>query len=116
MARIKGINVTLYERKETGRDGFGSPTYTETPVVVENVLIEPTAASEVISEMQLYGKRSEYQLCIPKGDIHIWEGCEVSFDLPSGTFRGRVFGSPQEWIESMIPLSWNKKVKVERYG
>ena len=30
--------------------------------------------------------------------------------------RFRTYGDVTEGIEAMIPLQWNKKVKVERYG
>jgi hypothetical protein len=43
--------------------------------------------------------------------MHEWEDRKV-------TFFGKdwkVFGIPQEGIESMVPLKWNKKVTVERY-
>ena len=46
-----------------------------------------------------------------KGDTHDWAGCRVDFFGQSF----RVFGPSQQYIESLVPLDWNKKVKVERY-
>lgn len=108
---IQGIPVALYERTQTGEDPFGAPVYTETPVTVENVLVAPTAADAVVQDLQLYGKRAVYELCLPKGDAHVWEDCRVDFFGQSF----RVFGPVQEYIDALVPLDWNKKVKVERY-
>jgi len=109
---IKGMTVRLYERTQTGTDAFRAPVYTEIPVEVENVLVAPTAASDVVSDLQLYGKRAEYELSIPKGDSHIWEDRRVEF---FGRMW-RTFGFSQLWQEEQVPLDWNRKVKVERYG
>lgn len=108
---IKGISVTLYERAQTGTDSFHAPVYTEKPVTVDNVLVAPVSAEDIVDGLRLYGKRAEYELCLPKGDTHSWSDCRVDFFGQSW----RVFGSAQEWIEQMVPLAWNKKVKVERY-
>ena len=102
MALIKGIPVILYERTQTGEDAFHAPVYTETPVTVENVLITPVDNAAVVTDLQLTGRRVAYELCIPKGDAHRWEGCTVGF-----------FGVTQ-YIEALVPLDWNKKVQVER--
>ncbi len=112
MAVIKGISITLYDLVQSGTDEFNAPVYTESPVTVENVLVSPVAAADVVNDVQLYGKRAEYELCIPKGDSHVWENRKVAFF--DQTFR--TFGYVQEYIEDMVPLSWNKKVKVECYG
>lgn len=111
-ALIKGITVTLYERQETGRDPFNAPVYQETPVEVADVLVYPTAQENVTSDLQLYGKRAVYDLCIPKGDTHEWEGAAVAFFGQ----KFRAFGPVIQYIESNVPLNWNKKVRVERYG
>ena len=108
---IKGISVTLYEKVQTGEDAFSAPIFEERPVVVDNVLVSPAGTGDLIGEMQLHGKRVQYELCIPKGDIHNWEDARVEF-------FGHVWktvGFAQEWIEANLPLDWNRKVKVERY-
>ena len=111
--RIHGIDVILYERTRTGEDAFRAPVYEEKPVTVQNVLVTPVTAEEVTADLQLYGKRAAYELCLPKGDAHNWAaGSRVDF------FGGswRVFGPVTGYIEANLPLAWNKKVKVERYG
>lgn len=109
---IAGKTVVLFEATETGIDEFDRPIieYTK-PIEVDNVLISPATSEDVISELNLSGKRVVYNLAIPKGDMHKWENARV-------VFFGRVFsvvGIPTEGIEEMIPLSWNKKVSVELY-
>ena len=110
---IKGIDVTLYERTKTGEtDAFGREIYDETPVTVANVLVAPASSTDVVSSTQLYGKKAVYTLGIPKGDAHGWENCRVDFFGQSW----RCFGFTYAGIEQNIPLVWNAKVQVERYG
>lgn len=112
MAAIRGIPVILYDRVHTGTDDFHAPVYSENPVTVENVLVCPVSTQDIITDFQLYGKRAEYELCIPKEDSHTWEDRVVEFFGQ----KWHTFGIPQQWQESQLPLAWNKRVKVERYG
>lgn len=112
MGAIKGIPVTLYERRQTGADALNAPIYEEIPVTVENVLVGPSSPQDVVSDLQLYGKRAEYELYLPKEDAHNWQDCRVDFFGQSF----RVFGFPMEYIPQMVPVDWNKRIKVERYG
>lgn len=109
---IKGISVTLYTKLQSGTDAFNRPVYTETAITVDDVLVTPAAAEDVTNELNLSGKHLIYQLCIPKGDTHDWEDKKISFF--GRDFRS--FGPVEEWIDANVPLRWNKKVKVERYG
>ena len=109
---MRGRTITLYERSQSGTDPFNRPIVTETPVQVANVLIAPVSAEDVINEMNLSGKRAVYQLGIPKGDAHEWTNARVSFFGQDW----RVIGTPTEGQEELIPLSWNRKVTVERYN
>ena len=111
MAKIKGITVTLYDKTATSTDNFGDPVYTETAASVDNVLVYPTAATEVLELTNLYGKKAVYTLAIPKGDTHTWQDRKVSFFGKDW----HTFGIPTEGIEDNIPLDWNMKVTVERY-
>lgn len=109
---IRGIPIVLYDRIQTGTDDFGAPIYTETPVTVENVLVTPSTSDDIVSDLQLYGKKAVYELSIPKGDTHVWEDRKVEF-------FGAVwhtFGFSRQYIAENVPLSWNAKIKVERYG
>lgn len=109
MTKIKGQTITLYNKTQSGVDGFNRPTYTETAVEVANVLIAPMSEEEVLDILNLTGKRATYQLAIPKGDTHVWEDREVGF----WGERWRVIGKPIEGQSELIPLLWNKKVRVE---
>ena len=109
--RIKGVPVTLYEKTLTGYDEANRPVYTETPVTVENVLIGEPSTEDITSEYNLSGKRVAYVLGIPKGDTHEWADRTVGFF--NQMFR--TVGVPTQGIDELIPLDWNKKVKVEAY-
>lgn len=114
---MKGITVTLYEEeliKVDGvvqRDRIGAPLIKETAVQVGNVLVAPTSSEDLISDLNLYGKKSVYTLAIPKGDTHDWSNKKVEFFGQ----QFRTFDMPVKGIDELIPLDWNMKVKVERY-
>ena len=109
---MTGVSVTLKKKTQTGTDDFGAPVYTTTDVVVNNVLIGEPTTEQIIEELNMYGKHLAYTLAIPKGDTNDWTDVEVAFF--GETFK--TYGAPTQGIEHLIPLSWNKKVKVERYG
>lgn len=109
---ITGRTVVLLEKQQTGVDAFNRPTYAEVPVEVENVLIAPLSDQEVLDTLNLTGRKAVYQLGIPKGDAHDWENQRVQFFGQTW----QVIGIPTEGQDELIPLFWNKKVKVERYG
>ena len=96
---------------QTGTDPFDAPIYTETPIEVDNVLVSPSTTQETLDAVNLYGKKAVYTLAIPKGDTHEWENRKVEFFGQSW----RAFSIVTEGIDANIPLSWNKKVMVERY-
>ncbi len=108
---IKGIDITLYVKTQTGENAAHEPVYEETPVTVHNVLIGEPSTEEITTELQLHGRHLAYVLAIPKGDAHDWNNVRVEF-------FGQVFrtcGAVTQGIERMIPLCWNKKVRVELY-
>lgn len=108
---IRGITITLHEKTFAGYDGFGEPIWTTSPVQVDNVLVAPVSSDDIVNDFTLSGRKAVYQLGIPKGDTHHWNDVYVEFF--GEMFH--TFGKPIEGIEAMIPLSWNKKVYVERY-
>lgn len=107
-----GKPVVLHERTKTGTDAFNNPVYSVKKVTVQNVLIGQPSTDDITSSIEMYGKRIEFMLGIPKGDTHNWEDTLVEFF--GKTFR--TFGFTQEGIEENIPTPWHKKVRVERYG
>lgn len=108
---MQGIDIIRYNKTQTGADGFGAPIYSESPEVVHNVLIGEPATEDIVNDLQLYGKRLAYTLALPKGDSHDWDNITVEFFGQ----KFRTYGAVTEGIEAMIPLRWNRKVKVERY-
>lgn len=111
MELIKGIDIVLVDKIQNGTDDFGSPIFEEKEITVKNVLVVPASTDDITNSVNLTGKKAEYTLGIPKGDNNVWENKEVIFFGK----RWRTVGIPQQGIESMIPLSWHKKVMVERY-
>lgn len=108
---MQGIDIILYDKQKTGEDAFGHPVYAETPVTVENVLVGEPTSDEVTDALNLYGKHVAYTLAIPKGDTNTWTGRTVEFFGE----KFKVIGHPTQGIDHLIPLAWNKKVRVEHY-
>ena len=109
---IHGITVELAVVTDTGIDPFGNPVRQEEWVSVENVLVAPASSADITTTTDLVGRKAVYTLGIPKGDTHHWENRKVRFF--GQTFR--TFGFSTEGIDENIPLCWNKKIQVEKYG
>lgn len=111
MAKIKGIDVVLWNKEQVGTDPLNKPIYREVPVTIHNVLVAPATAQEVLESTDLYSCKLEYTLGIPKDDTHDWRDKKISFfgqDFKS-------FGIPKMGITENIPLDWNMKVQVKAY-
>lgn len=108
---LKGITVTLYERTQSGTDELGAPIYTETAAAVENVLVAPVSTAEQTSQSpaELLGRRSVYQIAVPKGDTHRWLNSRVEFFGQTW----RITGGTKMGIEANIPLLWNAIYQAE---
>lgn len=108
---IKGIDVVLIERTSTGKkDDFNMEVFEENePVIIHNVLVGSPTSEEIVDTLNLYGKKIDYVIAVPKEDNHKWKNSRVKFF--GRTFE--VVGIPTMGIEENIPLCWNKKVKVE---
>lgn len=109
---MTGTAVVLYERTQAGVDAFNDPVYTTAPVTVENVLVGQPTTDEITSSIDLYGKKIEYMLGLPKGDDHDWTNTTV--EIFGQAFQ--TFGAVIQGIEANIPTPWHKKVRVCRYG
>lgn len=109
---MRGIDVVLHVKTQTGVDSFNSPVYNDEKVVVHNVLVGEPSTDEVTSSISLYSKRVTYVLGLPKGDEHDWTDTEVEFFGQ----KFSTFGDVIQGIETNVPTPWHKKVWVERYG
>lgn len=109
---IKGMTVTLINKVKVSEDEFNRPVYEPEVVQVDNVLVAPESNPEVLSQLNLAGHKEVYLLGIPKGDTHNWVNAQVEFFGK----RWSTVGEPLEGMDDLIPLAWNKKVRVERYG
>lgn len=112
---MKGITITLIEKTKSGTDALNRPIYVDTKTSVDNVLVGEPSTEDIANTMSVYGKLVKYTLAIPKGDTHSWVDTEIELPAP---FEGkyRTIGFPTAGIEDNIPLKWNKKVMIERYG
>ena len=45
--RLKGITITVYQKKPTGSDAFGHMHYKYIPEQVDDVLVAPVTSSEL---------------------------------------------------------------------
>lgn len=112
---IRGVTVQLLVRVQTGTDWANNPIYAENYVPVDNVLVGEPSTDDIRSTIEMFGKHLAYTLGIPKGDTHDWTDTKVILPEPfAGTYQ--TIGYPTAGIEANIPLSWNRKVKVERYA
>lgn len=109
---MRGITISLLQKTESGKDAFNHPVFTEGWTDIDNVLVGEPTSEDITDTYNLTGKHLAYVLAIPKGDAHSWHDTEVQF----WGQRFRTIGYPTQGIESLIPLDWNMKVKVERYG
>lgn len=112
MTGLKGSDVQLTVKMQTGTDAANRPIYSETLVTVKDVLIGIPEADEIVNELNLSGKKLAYVLGIPKGDDHIWTDTFVTFF----GCKFRTIGIPLTAEQANIPLRWGSKVKVEYYG
>ena len=117
---MTGITVTLYERTQKVTtdtppkpvyDSFNDPVWEYKAVTVANVLVGQPTTEEITSGIDLYGKKAEYMIGIPKGDEHAWEDADVEF---FGR-RWHTFGVLIQGIGANVPTPWHKKIRVAVY-
>lgn len=109
---VSGTDIELITKTETGKDELGNPIYTEKKETIHNVLIGQPTTDDITQTIELYGKKIDYVLGIPKGDTHTWHDVEVEF------FGERFYsvGYPMTGIQENIPLQWGQNVRVTRNG
>lgn len=113
MGKIKGTTVILYDKIEVGLDGFNKPIFTENKIEVDNILISSPTTDDISDALNLYGKKIEYILGIPKTDNNQWEDRKVRFFDKDFMTIGFIEEGIAENIPSRIP--WHKKIKVVKY-
>lgn len=111
---IKGITVQIFVKTLTGTDPFGAPIYQMVPEDVEDVIVGEVSATESTEALDLYGKKLEYTLGIPKDDNHDWEDKDVAFF--GDTFH--TVGNVERCIEANMPKAFRgrRNIKVFRHG
>lgn len=108
---MRGITVTIHPKQSSGHNSIGEAVFTYgQDIEVENVLVSPSTAQEILDADNLYGKKAVYTLGIPKGDTNDWQDQLVTFF----GLDWQTFGIPLEGIDHLVPTAWNKKVMVMR--
>lgn len=108
---MRGITVVLHQKTLTGYNSIGEAQFLYQDIPVDNVLVAPSTAEEILETDNLYGKKAIYTLGIPKGDTHDWQDQRVTFF----GLDWQTFGIPLEGIDNLVPTAWNKKVTVMRH-
>lgn len=115
MTRLATRTVFLTVKTKTGVDAFNADIFRTEEVEVSGVLIGEPTTDDITTSINLYGKKAGVTLAIPKGDTHKWTDTLVRLPAPwSATYR--TIGEPRYGIEENIPLEWNAKVLLEKYG
>ncbi|MBP5298995.1 MAG: hypothetical protein J6Z09_07595 [Lachnospiraceae bacterium] len=109
---MKGTTVKVLQKTVTGQNATHEDIVTEKWIDVPDVLVGQPTTDDITSTLQLYGKRIEYVLGIPKGDTNDWTDTEVEI----WGEKYKTIGYPMTGESENIPLRWGKNVKVERYG
>lgn len=110
---LHGVPIQLKVKVQTGENRFGEPIFADDWETVEDVLVGLPSTEDLPAPGELNGRRVDYLLGIPKGDSHDWTDTEVELPAPfGGTYR--TVGFPIAGIDDLIPLRWNRKVRVER--
>lgn len=108
---MKGTTVQLAVKTQINTDPFGTPVYSIKWEDVPDILVGQPSTDDVAASTDLYGKKIEYMLGIPKGDTHDWVDAEV---IIWGQ-KYKTFGYPITGEQANIPLRWGQNVRVERY-
>ena len=112
---MRGITVTLTVKTQNGTDPFGAPIWTETETTVDNVLVGEPSTDEIRTSTDLYGKRIDFMLGIPKGDPNDWQDTTVSWtDAYGRTIKCETFGFPISGVDHLIPGPRHLKVRCRR--
>lgn len=112
---MRGLTVTLTKKTQTGTDAFGAPVFTEEQITVKNVLVGEPSTDDITTSTDLYGKRIDYMLGIPKGDANNWEDTKVSWtDAYGRTINCMTFGFPITGVAELVPTPWHMKVRCMR--
>lgn len=108
---LKGTTVQIAVKTQTGVDPFGAPIYSTTYEDVPDVLVGQPTTDDITSSVNLFGKKVEYMLGIPKGDTHNW----VDADIIIWGQHYQSFGYPITGEQENIPLRWGQNVRVTRF-
>lgn len=109
---MKGEQVTVWRKTQTGTDGMGEPEYTWAGEQVQNCLVRPYTGEDVTESPHIEGVRVDYTIAFPKtyAGRNTLRGCKVSFRNITQDDALLVVGAPD--ITSPCPTAWDTLVKV----
>jgi len=105
MQLINGITVTVsHPGTQTSTDDMGEPVYGP-PVdeAVDNVLFDPTAASNLSDALRLKNIEVDADFHFPKSYAESLRGCSIAY----GGHTYSVIGDIRRYIEADTPGVWN---------
>lgn len=105
---LTGETVVVTNRTETGRDEFNNPVFTDVEEPVDNVLVAPGAAADVVDTVRPEGAEVNYTLYFPKTFT-------AKLECEKVQVRGEwldVIGHPDRYSDDVCPTDWNMVVTV----
>ena len=108
---LNQTTIQIKTRTQTGVDAFNRPTYTDAWEDVAGCVVGSPSSEDVENELNLSGKRIAYEIFLPNGDTHTWNGTSVMI----GSREYRVIGDARESFVSFPHIPCNKLISVEAY-
>lgn len=109
MSLIKGREVTVIRRVQTGTDNYNAPVYETKEEPVPGVLPQPGSVADLEDERP-DGSVVSMTFHFPKGYGKSLRGCSIAYD--GNVYR--VIGDPQPYVEENTPGEWDMPVETER--
>ena len=111
MQLINGITVTVSRPgTQTGTDDMGEPIIGQpTSEAVDNVLFDPTAASNLSDALRLKNIEVDADFHFPKSYTANLRGCSIAY----GGHTYSVIGDIRRYIEADTPGLWNGIVSAK---
>lgn len=105
---MKGEKVTIITKQAVSKDILGNVVFAETEEQVDNVLVAPGEAADVIDDMRPDGTEVHYTLYFPK----TFKGHLETGEIIVRGERLQVVGHPDRFDVGNCPTEWNMVVKV----
>jgi hypothetical protein len=108
---VEGEAVVVHRRTQSGTNSHNQPIYTTETEIVENVLVAPGAAADVVENARPDGTTIAWTLYFPKAFAGSLRGARISV---RGETPAPVIGDPKPYPDEATPTDWNMPVTLER--